>query len=65
MTDVNIFSFGDAIRDSEKYSCRHLLLGNGFSIACVPSIFTYSSLYQQADFSDVPEVKVLFDKLGT
>src|SRR5690606_15977071 len=65
MHKVDLISFQDAIEDSERFSCRHLLLGNGFSIACVPSIFTYSSLYQQADFSDIPEVKELFEKLST
>lgn len=65
MYKVNVLSFKEAIDDSARYSCRHLLLGNGFSIACVPAIFTYSSLYEQADFSEIPEVKQLFEKLNT
>jgi hypothetical protein len=44
---------------------RHLLLGNGFSIALKPGIFTYGSLYENADFSAAPHVKSLFEALGT
>ncbi|WSG74141.1 DUF4917 family protein [Rhizobium beringeri] len=29
-----LLTFGEAITDSEQFSKRHLLLGNGFSIAC-------------------------------
>lgn len=65
MIDISLITFQQAINDSNRYNCRHLLLGNGFSIACIPSIFTYASLYDQADFSDLPEVKLLFEKLGT
>ncbi|MGJ3629326.1 DUF4917 family protein [Sphingomonas sp. MMS24-JH45] len=42
-----------------------MLLGNGFSIACLPDIFHYGSLFSQADFSAVPEVVAVFDALGT
>ncbi len=34
----------------------HLLLGNGFSIALKPYIFTYGSLYENADFSAAPHI---------
>lgn len=57
--------FTDAIADSEQFSKRHLLLGNGFSIACRADIFHYGSLFAQADFSDVPEVIAVFDALKT
>lgn len=60
-----LISFADAIADSEKFSKRHLLLGNGFSIACRPDIFHYGSLFAQADFSAVPEAKAVFEMLGT
>jgi hypothetical protein len=62
---MNILSFKDALKESEFYNKRHLLLGNGFSIACIPTIFTYDSLYNQADFSDMAEVKRAFELLGT
>jgi hypothetical protein len=43
----------------------HLLLGNGFSISLKPDIFTYGSLYENADFSAVPHIRALFQALGT
>lgn len=43
----------------------HLLLGNGFSIALKPDIFSYGSLFENADFSSAPKIKELFVKLGT
>ena len=58
-------SFDDAIRHSEQFKKRHLLLGNGFSIACRPSIFTYGSLFKQADFSETPRLPKVFDAIGT
>jgi len=65
MTKVRVLTFQQALTDSGKFASRHLLLGNGFSIACIPSIFTYTSLYVRADFSEIPEVKLLFEKLRT
>jgi hypothetical protein len=44
---------------------KHLLLGNGFSISLKPDIFSYGSLYENADFSAAPHVPSLFDALGT
>ena len=58
-------SFQDAIKDSERFSKRHLLLGNGFSIACRADIFHYGSLFEEADFSKTPEVASVFETLGT
>ncbi len=60
-----LMTFANAIADSEQFSKRHLLLGNGFSIACRADIFHYGSLFAQADFSSVPEVEVVFEALGT
>lgn len=60
-----LMTFAEAIRDSDQYSKRHLLLGNGFSIACRADIFHYGSLYAQADFSKAPEAKAVFEALGT
>lgn len=60
-----LMTFAEAIADSEQFSKRHLLLGNGFSIACRADIFHYGSLFEQADFSAVPEVKDVFEALGT
>lgn len=44
---------------------RHLLLGNGFSIALKPDIFSYGSLYENADFKAAPHIPRLFQALGT
>lgn len=60
-----LISFDEAIHDSEQFTRRHLLLGNGFSIACRADIFHYGSLFSQADFSKVPEVVTAFEALGT
>ncbi len=60
-----LMTFANAIDDSEQFSKRHLLLGNGFSIACRADIFHYGSLFGQADFSNVPEVVAVFDALRT
>lgn len=60
-----LMTFAEAIEDSEQHSKRHLLLGNGFSIACRADIFHYGSLFAQADFSQVPEVAAVFEALGT
>lgn len=45
-----LLTFKEAIEDSAALSKRHLLLGNGFSIACKPDIFRYGKLYEQANF---------------
>jgi len=60
-----LLSFADAIAESNQFSKRHLLLGNGFSIACRADIFHYGSLFAQADFTAVPEVLAVFEALGT
>jgi len=62
---VNVILFEEAIADSDRYAKRHLLLGNGFSISCRADIFHYSSLYEEADFSEVPEVERVFEALNT
>ena len=58
-------SFAEAIADSARFSKRHLLLGNGFSIACRADIFHYGSLFAQADFAAAPEVVDVFKALET
>ena len=62
---MQVISFQEALNKANRYSKKHLLLGNGFSIACVPTIFSYNSLFAQADFSDMPEVEHVFKKLNT
>jgi hypothetical protein len=62
---MRIVTFDEAMADSGRFSKRHLLLGNGFSIACRADIFHYGSLFAQADFSRAQEVKEVFDSLKT
>lgn len=61
-----LLSFKQALDDSEKYNKRHVLLGNGFSIACRPDIFVYGKLFDRADFSKLsPSVNKAFNALST
>lgn len=62
---MQLSKFEEAIENSQQFSKRHLLLGNGFSIACRADIFHYGSLFDQADFSNIPEVISVFDALKT
>ena len=62
---VKVVSYKSVMKSLEGAKKRHLLLGNGFSIALRPDIFTYGSLYENADFSAAPHVKKLFEALGT
>ena len=62
---VDVIYFDDAIADSEQFSKRHLLLGNGFSIACRPDIFHYGSLFSKADFSGNANLIRVFEALDT
>lgn len=62
---TKVHTFDEAIRHSAQFKKRHLLLGNGFSIACRPKIFTYGSLFEQADFSSAPRLPDVFKAVGT
>jgi hypothetical protein len=47
-----VLSFAEALeRSAEIHVNRHLLLGNGFSIACRADCFTYGRLLDEADLS--------------
>ena len=66
LAKVKVLTFSAALKDSERHhKKRHVLLGNGFSIACRPDIFVYRKLFEQADFSKSPSAKAAFDALGT
>jgi hypothetical protein len=63
---MKLLSFAEALKDSKRCSTRHLLLGNGFSIACRPDIFLYGKLYENADFSELsPTANLAFEALNT
>lgn len=52
-TVPDVLTFGAAIEESQQLKKRHLLLGNGFSIACRADIFQYSTLFERADFQNL------------
>ena len=54
-------TFDDAIANSKGFT-RHLLLGNGFSIAC-NTRFDYKSLLEASDFPDDSRLPKVFDLL--
>jgi len=60
-------TFGEALEASEGiHNKRHLLLGNGFSIACRPDCFNYGALLEEADFSGLSvEAQALFASVET
>ncbi len=60
-----LITFQEAIQESQHYNKRHLLLGNGFSIACIPTIFSYNSLYEETNLTDNAEIKKAFEQLHT
>lgn len=62
---MNLITFENAIIDSARYTKRHLILGNGFSIACRPDIFHYGSLFKNADFTGHSELENVFKVLAT
>tara|TARA_R110000850_G_scaffold237808_1_gene362520 strand:+ start:45 stop:1103 length:1059 start_codon:yes stop_codon:yes gene_type:complete len=59
-----ILTFQEALDQTEGQP-KNILLGNGFSIACKPKIFTYGSLFAQADFTNHPKLPTVFNNLGT
>ena len=61
---MNVVSFEQALRETAGRK-RHLILGNGFSIALKPDIFSYGSLFDNADFGDAKHVPALFAALKT
>lgn len=63
---MELLSFESALERSSKQSKRHILLGNGFSIACKPDIFIYGRLFERADFSKLsPSARKSFEIMGT
>lgn len=63
---MDLLTFSDALAESEVYGKRHVLLGNGFSIACRPGIFQYDALLNQATFDGASlDLRTVFNLLGT
>jgi hypothetical protein len=63
MSAPTILSYTQVLNEADNN--RHLLLGNGFSIACRPQLFRYDTLFNRANFSQLPRVLQSFDALGT
>jgi len=60
-----LISFDEALKAAEQYSKKHLLLGNGFSIACKPDIFAYGSLFEEAKKTMSKELAAIFAAMRT
>jgi hypothetical protein len=60
-----LISFDAALRVGEQYGKKHLLLGNGFSIACKPDIFAYGSLFEEAKKTMSRELAAIFAAMET
>lgn len=61
-----VIPFQTALKQGQELGNLHLLLGNGFSIACRPEIFQYSKLFQRADFQRLSSgARKAFDVLAT
>ncbi|MEE9416616.1 MAG: DUF4917 family protein [Acidimicrobiales bacterium] len=64
-TSPEVLSFDDALGSSTQQT-RHVLLGNGFSIACRPDRFTYNALLDEAAFPAASaDIRSVFELLGT
>ena len=62
---IRLLDFEQALDLANSYGKRHLLLGNGFSIACKPDIFAYGSLFEEAKKTMSPELAAIFAAMGT
>jgi hypothetical protein len=66
-SSVELTSFEESIALAEGAGNKHLMLGNGFSIALRPDIFTYRTLFDRAQDSEKlsEELAKVFHALGT
>lgn len=59
-------TFDEALASVPQTATRRVLLGNGFSRACRDDIFSYSTLFDQANFNALsPAAEEAFRTLGT
>src|SRR5689334_11533381 len=67
MSKVSVLSFAAALGQAQKTGNKmHLLLGNGFSRALRDDIFSYTALFDRADFKSLsPAARKAFDNLKT
>ena len=63
---VKLLGFDQALHKADNtYGKKHLLLGNGFSIACKPDIFAYGSLFEEAKKTMSNQLVAIFAAMGT
>lgn len=62
---IKLLDFQEALEKADAYGKKHLLLGNGFSIACKPDIFAYGSLFEEAKKTMSKELAAIFAAMGT
>jgi hypothetical protein len=60
-----LLTFHQALKKADAHGKKHLLLGNGFSIACKPDIFAYGSLFEEAKKTMSSELASIFEAIGT
>lgn len=65
MSSLDVITFREALDKSKTCEHRHLLLGNGFSIALFPQHFSYESIFEGADIPDDSRQRRIFDTLKT
>lgn len=63
MPPQTILAYSEVLAETDE--CRHLLLGNGFSISCRPDVFTYGKFFERADFTNLTRARQAFDALST
>lgn len=65
MPDTSLLTFQECISRTNQGK-RHLLLGNGFSIACRSDMFSYATLLSRARFrKNQKKIRKIFKILGT
>lgn len=63
---LDVISFDDALTRAIEAKQPHVLLGNGFSIACRADIFQYGKLFDRADFKSLDDTaRAAFEALET
>ena len=62
---IELLDFQQSLNQAAKYGKKHLLLGNGFSIACKPDMFCYGSLFDEAKKSMSKELTAIFAAMDT
>ncbi len=64
MSRLKLLTFEEALKKAEKPP--HVLVGNGFSIACRADIFQYGKLFDRADFKNLDDTaRAAFSALET